>query len=435
VTLSKTGTHTFSAAAFGYGARTALSVTVKNVGSLKQTTGALTIELTGENTGAFTLSTSTLAGINHNATRSFNVRPVQGLPVLRNPDSGVIIPYTATVLVSGDNGIIAVFNVSFKVNRQAGATINSVPLRRQVTSNSITVIPILVTGLNPGGQTVEYAISTSKTSTASALNKLKWQSDTTFTRLDPDDSSTELKPLTTYYVFARSALSNNANAGAVRRSAAIRTDLPAVGITLNRTGTHTFTAATFGYTTRPALQVTINNVGKDAATGLTISVTGVNASSADSFELSAASFDSIPANSNRNFVIRPKAGLAGGLHEAVVKVSGDGLTERSFIVKFTVKRAAGSTVSGAPALSARTHNSITVRPVSVTGLNPGGQTVEYAISTSTSTPAASAWQSGTTFTGLSSRTTYYVFARTMRNDSNNAGAVQRSLPMTTAAAP
>lgn len=48
-------------------------------------------------------------------------------------------------------------------------------------------------------------------------------------------------------------------------------------------------------------------------------------------------------------------------------------------------------------------------------LNPAyiaGQTVEYAVSTTTTAPSASsAWQTGTTFSGLSPSTTYYFFAR------------------------
>jgi len=203
---------------------------------------------------------------------------------------------------------------------------------------------------------------------------------------------------------------------------------------LNRTGTYTFSAASFGYATRPALLVTVNNVGKQPTGTLTITITGDNASD---FELlSADTLTSIPVNGNSTFTIRPKTGLPGGTYNATVTVSGGaGMVERSFDVKFTVNRAAGSAVSGAPIVTARTYDTITIDPVSVTGFNPGGQVVQYAIGTTTSTPAASAWQSGTEFTGLNPLTTYYVFARTAQNNNNNAGAVQRSLPITTTATP
>jgi len=217
VTLNKTGTHTFAAAAYNYGARKALSVTVKNIGSLKKATGALKVEIIGTNgtsPKSFVLSARSLSSIAHNATRSFTVKPAQGLPVRINAKTGAIMPYTATVRVRGSNGILAEFNVSFMVNKSAGAAVNSVPLKSQVTANSITVSKVLVTGSNPGSQKVEYAISTSSSTTASAVSKLNWQSGTKFEGL---------KPKTTYYVFVRTAENKNNNAGVMKCSAEIKT--------------------------------------------------------------------------------------------------------------------------------------------------------------------------------------------------------------------
>jgi len=217
VTLSKTGTHTFAAAAYNYGARTALSVTVKNVGTEKKATGALKVEIIGTNgtsPKSFVLSAGSLTSIAPSATKNFTVKPAQGLPVRINAKTGVIMPYTATIRVRGSNGILTEFNVSFQVNKSAGAAVKSAPLKSQVTANSITVNPVPVSGSNPGSQKVEYAISTSSSTAASALSKLVWQSGTKFEKL---------KPLTTYYVFARTAESNNSKAGAVKCSAAIKT--------------------------------------------------------------------------------------------------------------------------------------------------------------------------------------------------------------------
>ena len=53
-------------------------------------------------------------------------------------------------------------------------------------------------------------------------------------------------------------------------------------------------------------------------------------------------------------------------------------------------------------------------------INPGDQTVEYAISTSTTTPITG-WQNQTTFTGLSDDTVYFLFARSAANSNWNEG--------------
>jgi hypothetical protein len=87
-------------------------------------------------------------------------------------------------------------------------------------------------------------------------------------------------------------------------------------------------------------------------------------------------------------------------------------------------------VSGTPTSSSITVGAVTINP------NPGSQTAEYAITTSTSNTApTSGWQSGTTFsTGLTAGTTYYVWARTVANTNYNAGTAQRSAAINTAAA-
>jgi hypothetical protein len=105
VSLSQTGTHTFPAAIPGYGAQTAKNITISNTGN--QPTGALTIALSGTNSGSFTLSkTSISGGIGVGGNDSFTVVPVPGLG---------LGTYTATVTASGGNGISASFGMSFAV--------------------------------------------------------------------------------------------------------------------------------------------------------------------------------------------------------------------------------------------------------------------------------------------------------------------------------
>ena len=89
----------------------------------------------------------------------------------------------------------------------------------------------------------------------------------------------------------------------------------------------------------------------------------------------------------------------------------------------------GAAVSAPTGTSSVTTNSITINPVAAPD---NGQTVEYAIRTTNSAPSTG-WQSGTTFSGLTSGTTYYIFARSMPNANYKAGAASSSLQVTTMA--
>jgi hypothetical protein len=111
ISLSETGTHSFAAVMKGYGsAPAAYSATVLNTGN--QATGALNIDLSGTDPWAFTLNTTWISGIAVGGTDSFTAAPVTGL------GEGT---YTATVIVSGDNGISASFGLSFTVNQGLSA--------------------------------------------------------------------------------------------------------------------------------------------------------------------------------------------------------------------------------------------------------------------------------------------------------------------------
>ncbi|GHU72925.1 hypothetical protein FACS189450_11680 [Spirochaetia bacterium] len=105
ISLDQTGTHTFPVAAPGYAAQTPKTVTITNSGD--QATGALTIALSGTGSGSFTLSSSSVSSIAVSGNGSFTVVPKTGL---------VVGTYTATVTVSGGNGITANFAVSFMVS-------------------------------------------------------------------------------------------------------------------------------------------------------------------------------------------------------------------------------------------------------------------------------------------------------------------------------
>jgi hypothetical protein len=72
-------------------------------------TGDLTVQLTGTNATSFQLSATSISSISVSGTGNFTVSPIAGLPV------GT---YTATVEVSGGNGISEEFYVSFTVTKK-----------------------------------------------------------------------------------------------------------------------------------------------------------------------------------------------------------------------------------------------------------------------------------------------------------------------------
>ena len=90
---------------------TPLTVIVTNTGN--QPTSELTITLSGDNAGDFSLNTSSISGIAVSGTGSFTVSPKTGLA------AGA---YTAIVTVSGENDISVSFNVSFTVTAAQGTT-------------------------------------------------------------------------------------------------------------------------------------------------------------------------------------------------------------------------------------------------------------------------------------------------------------------------
>ena len=91
-----------------------------------------------------------------------------------------------------------------------------------------------------------------------------------------------------------------------------------------------------------------------------------------------------------------------------------------------IGKGTGATVS-VPALSNKTHNSITINAMSAPS---NGQSVEYAINVTNAVPE-SGWQTALTFTYLSESTVYYIFARSAENTNYSAGTAQQSLEITT----
>jgi len=87
-------------------------------------------------------------------------------------------------------------------------------------------------------------------------------------------------------------------------------------------------------------------------------------------------------------------------------------------VKFTIEKAGGAALAGDPTTALRTSTSITINEIPKPSSE---QTVEYAIQETDTIDASAAWQTGLTFTGLKSGTSYYIFARSAENNNYKAG--------------
>jgi len=104
ISLSETGTYDFPDATVDYGAQQAKSVTITNHSD--QSTGTLTIALSGTNANDFTLNKNQTV-VSANSTDSFTVVPNLGLQVGE---------YNAKIEVSGSNVESKSFDVRFSVN-------------------------------------------------------------------------------------------------------------------------------------------------------------------------------------------------------------------------------------------------------------------------------------------------------------------------------
>jgi M6 family metalloprotease-like protein len=197
VLLSEIGTFVFQARNFGYDDQAGRTVTVKNAGI--EESGILNIAISGENASDFTLSATSIPSITTtDGTDNFTIAPKTGL------NTGT---YTATITATGDNDFLWTFNVSFTVNRAAGAPVEK-PTYSTITSTSITLNTI---NAPENGQTIEYAIA--QTAFASVAH-LTWQTETTFDGLEED---------TTYFAYARTVQNMKYNAGTATVSEAMRT--------------------------------------------------------------------------------------------------------------------------------------------------------------------------------------------------------------------
>ena len=93
--------------------------------------------------------------------------------------AGDDLKFTAVYEDLSGNYTSARGTVTVNVMRATGADVNEAPTLDSKTKNSITVEALTIP-VNPGNQTVEYAISTSDSLSTSAVNVLSWQSEPRF---------------------------------------------------------------------------------------------------------------------------------------------------------------------------------------------------------------------------------------------------------------
>jgi M6 family metalloprotease-like protein len=149
ISLSESGTYTFTSATYGYSSPAARSVTVTNTGS--GPAGNLTVGLSGAYPESFTLSKQSITGLTETEdTDAFTIVPETDL------GAGT---YTASVTVSGENGITAGFNVSFTVNPKVTTlTVESIS-DQTFTGSQITPTVTVKDGANTLTPSTDYTVA------------------------------------------------------------------------------------------------------------------------------------------------------------------------------------------------------------------------------------------------------------------------------------
>ncbi|MDR0875562.1 MAG: hypothetical protein LBN12_05065 [Clostridiales Family XIII bacterium] len=384
VSLSPLSPHDFGSVVYGYPSQTALTVTVANTGN--QPTGTLGVALSGTNGADFTLSTTSVGSIavGGSNTAAFTVKPNDGL------GAGV---HTATVTVSGANGLTADFAVSFTVT---AAQITGFSNPSSVVAGEAGVL--LAADADYGDVTKAAAKLLALYSTVSAnypggsapLTVTAW---TNIANPSNVGSATYDILEVGEYIFEGtldpgSYPANVGNAANLKPVVSVIINDITHGVTLGQSGTYSVGTAEYGYTnTNYEHAVSITNIGI-AATGELLATLG--APDAGSFGLSNGGVvGSIAiAGSSTALKVTPVSGLAPGTYTASLTLAGNevgntALIPKSYSVQFTVTQAQitgfaaiGDVPAGAAnaATYATPGDVIAVLPTAVIANFAGGQT-------------------------------------------------------------
>jgi uncharacterized repeat protein (TIGR02543 family) len=334
IILSESGTFAFQDLAAGYTAVDAQTVTIRNSGNMP-VTGLQARLQDATNFEISTLGKNNLSSVSD--TTTFTVQPKAGLSVGQ---------YTDTVIVTGNNGASARFEVKVTVRASLGTTmlefilhVNNVHDFGTVTLADYIVEPLEVmienigdlqiTGLNVvlSGRDPNSFIVTQPGKTT-----LNGGYSTTFTVIPKNGLAVNAQGYT-----ATVTVAGTSTAGNISKSFDVDfmvTATPAYGITLSQTGPYIFPNATEGYGALTPLSVTVRNVGNQPAEGLTVQLTGTDN---DKFEIiTGLGSTSLIATGTTTFTVAPKSGLDPGTYIATVEVAGTNITPKTFTVSFTV---------------------------------------------------------------------------------------------------
>jgi hypothetical protein len=321
--------YTFPSVAVNYGEREALTVTVTNTGN--RDTGDLTVGLNGTDSDSFTLSKTSIGSIAVSGADTFTVRPNTGL-------ASTI--HTATVTVSGDNGIESSFDVSFTVE---GAM-------HEISLDDITrpyIFPAAVAGYY-GEQTPKSVTITNRGNQTAVNLTISVSNSSAFTLSKASISSIEAGETDAFTVKPNTGLSSRNYTATVTVSGdngigasfnvSFTVEEARYEISLDVSGTHTFSAADASYSAQPAKNVTITNDGNVPTGELTVSVSAdfEVAKASDNNYVSSITISSISISDS--FKVRPKIGLTARTapYTGTVTVDNANVDSKTFNVSFTV---------------------------------------------------------------------------------------------------
>jgi len=347
--------------------------------------------------------TGTPTGIDWTANK---VTLVRGTAEFAQSDAGTNIAVTLKGwTLGGDNGenyiLIPPKNLTRTINRAAGAAV-TVPDTTGADIKSFNITLASAVTLTAGattGQTVEYG-----TSTAGNGTNITWTGTDNL-------KITGLSQKTSYYIYARSKLSTNYEAGTPPSvsAAAVAT---VGGAIVTKPAASGLDVKSYTITVNPPVTLAEGSTtGQDVEYAYSVNSNGTNLS----VYKDSPTITGLTVNQSYFIYARSK--------EDSDWAAGD--YTRSDVIRTVPGTTVGSVIS-----IGKTDSTISVATVDPTIAN--GQTVEYNISeTSNGNGLRPAWQDGVVFTGLEGGTDYYVYARSKENSGYTAGTPSVSAKITT----
>jgi len=363
VTLDPEGLIDFGLVAPGYPAQKSTKVVVSNVGN--QATGALKIEIIGNNPKSFRVATTstaaataTLGSIAVNKTGTFSVVPTTALAVgthkakvrIYSTTNGIekfvdveftVVPATYDITLDPEGSIV------FPSAAPGYPAQKSTKVMVKNEGNQATgSLKVELIGENAKSFKVATTSTAATTATLASVAVGKTGSFTVVpvTGLKADTYKAQVK------------VSHAAN-GILKLIDVEFTVVPATyGIELEPEGPIVFPSAAPGYAAQRAETIKVTNKGNQATGALSIKLSGENPTSFTTTvtSSSATSMASIAVNGSKTFTVKPKTALKVGTHKATVSVTGANGISKSFDVEFTVGTPQATSASATSAAGAIT---------------------------------------------------------------------------------